>query len=42
MSNINVRNSRTYLEFLGDYEMESIEMKNGDEWRSDNEIVDRW
>ena len=31
MSNINVRNSRTYLEFLGDYEMESIEMKNGDE-----------
>ena len=31
MSNINVRNSSTYLEFLGDYEMESIEMKNGDE-----------
>ena len=31
MNNINVRNSSTYLEFLGDYEMESIEMKNGDE-----------
>ena len=31
MSNINVRNCSSCLEFLGDYEMESIEMKNGDE-----------
>ena len=31
MSNINVRNCSSCLEFLGDYEIESVEMKNGDE-----------
>ena len=31
MSNISVRNCSSSLEFLGDYEIESIEMENGDE-----------
>ena len=31
MSNINIRNSSSCLEFLGDYAMESVELKNGDE-----------
>ena len=31
MSNINVKNCSSSLEFLGDYEIESVEMKNGDE-----------
>ena len=31
MSNINVRNCSSCLEFLGDYEIESVEMKTGDE-----------
>ena len=31
MSNINVRNCSSSLEFLGDYEIESVELKNGDE-----------
>jgi len=31
MSNISVRNCSSSLEFLGDYEIESVEMENGDE-----------
>ena len=31
MSNINVRNCSSSLEFLGDYEIKSVEMKSGDE-----------
>ena len=31
MSNINVRNCSSSLEFIGDYEIESVELKNGDE-----------
>ena len=31
MSNINITSKSSYLEFLGDYEIESVEMKSGDE-----------
>ena len=31
MSNINITSGSSYLEFLGDYEIESVEMKSGDE-----------
>ena len=31
MSNINITSGSSYLEFLGDYEIESVEMKCGDE-----------
>ena len=38
MSNINIRNSSSCLEFLGDCEIRSIEVKNGDELNG-NEII---
>ena len=31
MSNINITSGSSYLEFLGDYEIESVEMTSGDE-----------
>ena len=31
MSNIRVRNCNSSLEFVGDYEIKSVEMKSGDE-----------
>ena len=38
MSNIDIRNSSSCLEFLGDCEIRSIEVKNGDELNG-NEII---
>ena len=40
MSNICINTSFS-LEFLGECMIKSAEMENGDEWRSDNESIDR-